>query len=458
MQTRRDTGRVEELGAGHGHPWFGRHRLRPAAPAETIRRMLRHELRDTGWPYQRVLPAAPMAIPRASYAEVFRVGAALTELLRRTALETAPTTAGRLAAYRMPGTEDRLWLADPFTEERYATSVVRPDLVIGPDGPRFLEFNVSGALGGVVETQSRLAVWRRLHADENGRTPFHSPSPFAARAEMFRALGAELGVAPRVAVVGSARVNGVERRYFEMEAEYAGHHGLTTRFFEPEELHEAWDCAPHLRYGMGLRNFTIPDWLEVGLDTAPVQGALDHGCVLVGTQTSTFLHSKLTMGLLSEGRPWMTEGERALVDRYLPWTRILADRKTEREGRRVDLLAFVLENRERLVLKAGLGECGKQVVIGREVEQAVWESAVGEAAADGTSIVQDFVEPRTTRVTLIADDRDEPYEAEVAPVLGPLLFGGRPGGLFCRFFGDGSAGIVSVRGHTSSSDNVMVAV
>lgn len=298
----------EDLGPGNGHPWFGGHRLRPAASADTIRQMLRHELRDTGWPHQRVLPAAPMAIPRAAYAEIFRASVALVDLLRRAALESGHTTADRLAAYEMPAAEDRLWVSDPFIEERYADSVVRPDLVIGPDGPQFLEFNVSGALGGVVETQSRLAVWRGLHADEEGRTPFRSPSPFAVRAEMFRSLSAELAVAPRVAVVGSARVTGVERRYFEMEADYYNSHGLTARFFEPEELPEAWDCAPHLRYPVGLRNFTIPDWLDAGLDTTPVQGALDHGCLLVGTQTSTFLHSKLTMGLLSEGRPWMTEG------------------------------------------------------------------------------------------------------------------------------------------------------
>ncbi|MFI1248953.1 hypothetical protein OHA63_36140 [Streptomyces anulatus] len=448
----------EDLGPGNGHPWFGGHRLRPAASADTIRQMLRHELRDTGWPHQRVLPAAPMAIPRAAYAEIFRASVALVDLLRRAALESGHTTADRLAAYEMPAAEDRLWVSDPFVEERYADSVVRPDLVIGPDGPQFLEFNVSGALGGVVETQSRLAVWRGLHADGEGRTPYRSPSPFAVRAEMFRSLSAELAVAPRVAVVGSARVTGVERRYFEMEADYYNSHGLTARFFEPEELPEAWDCAPHLRYPLGLRNFTIPDWLDAGLDTTPVQGALDHGCLLVGTQTSTFLHSKLTMGLLSEGRPWMTEGDRRLVERYLPWTRILSERRTDREGQQVDLLPFVLKNRELLVLKAALGESGQQVIIGREADQAAWESAVGEAAQGRTSVVQEFVRPQTCRVSLIADGVDEPYDVDVAPVLGPLLFGGRPAGLFCRFFGDGSAGIVSVRGGTSSSDNVMVAI
>lgn len=118
----------------------------------------------------------------------------------------------------------------------------------------------------------------------------------------------------------------------------------------------------------------------------------------------------------------------------------------------------MLKNRELLVLKAALGESGQQVTIGREADQAAWESAVGEAVQGRTSVVQEFVQPQTCRVALIADGVDEPYDVDVAPVLGPLLFGGRPAGLFCRFFGDGSAGIVSVRGGTSSSDNVMVAI
>ncbi|MEU5108293.1 MULTISPECIES: hypothetical protein [unclassified Streptomyces] len=452
---------LEDIGtpAATGHPWFGRHRLRPPdAPADTIREMLRTEIRDTGWPYQPLLPAAPIALPRASYAELFRATGALLDLVRRTALETAPTTEGRLAAYGMPDSEHRLFMADPFTEERYADCVARPDIMIGPDGPRFLEFNVSGALGGPVETHCRLEVWRKLYADDAGRLPFRCRSPFAVRAEMFRDLCAELAVAPRVALVGSARDQGVEStRYFDMEADHFNGHGLTARFFEPEDLHEAWDCPPRLRYPLGLRNFTLPDWAELGIDTAPVQAALDHGCLLVSTQTSTFLSSKLTMGLLSEGRPWMSAAERALVDRYLPWTRVLTHRRTSRGGREVDLVPFAVANRELLVLKESLGMSGKQVVIGRESGQAEWEAAVAGAAEAGTSVVQEFVAPRTCRLAMVADGAREPHDVEVAPVFGPLLFGGRPAGMFSRFFGDGTAGVVSVLG-TNSSDDCVVAI
>ncbi|MDW6057622.1 hypothetical protein SAZ11_05620 [Streptomyces sp. FXJ1.4098] len=134
----------------------------------------------------------------------------------------------------MPASEHQLFVADQFVEERYADCVTRPDIVIGPDGPRFLEFNVSGALGGPVETHCRLEVWRRLYADDAGRVPFGYQDPFAVRAEMFRGLCAELAAAPRVALVGSARDQGVEStRYFDVEADYFNSHGLTARFFEP---------------------------------------------------------------------------------------------------------------------------------------------------------------------------------------------------------------------------------
>jgi len=441
------------------HPWFGDHRLPVRASGDAIRQMLRTEIRDIGWPYQDQLPATPMAIPRASYAELYRVTSALVGLLRRTALEAAPTTQARLEAYRMPAREHHLFLSDEFLEERYADAVVRPDIIIGPAGPQFLEFNVSAALGGPVEMHCRLQVWRRLYGDDDGRVPFGYHDPFAVRAALFHDLAAETARAPRVAVVGSTRLPDVERRYFELEAAYYNDHGLTARFFEPEELSEAWDCPPHLRYGLGLRNFTIGDFVKSGVDTAPVQEALDRDCLLVTTQSSVFLHSKLTMAMMSEGRPWMSAAEQRLVDAYLPWTRILTARRTARGGEEVDLVPFVLKHRESLVLKTALGESGNEVILGSRATEAQWESAVAAALEDGTSVVQDFVVPQTCRLPILTDGSDEPEEVDVAPVLGPLLFGGRPAGLFARFFGDGEAGVVAVKGaHRTSSDSAVVAV
>lgn len=446
---------VEDTAA---HPWFGTHRLRPAAPADTLRSLHAYEMRDYGWPARPVLPAAPIVLPRASRAELFRATAALLDLVRRTALETAPDTAGRLAAYDMPKSEHQLFVDDLFVEERYADCVARPDVVIGPDGPKFLEFNVSGALGGPIEVHGWLRMWNQCYADDAGRLPYVPDDPFAVRAAMFRELSDELGVAPRVAVVGSALDQGVaETRYFDVEADAFNQLGIAARFFDPADLHLAWDCPPHLRFPLGLRNFTIPDWVDLGVDTAPVRAALDNGCLLVGTQTSTFLASKVTLGLLSEGRPWMSAAEHALVERYVPWTRVLGDRRSTWQGREVDLLRFAVDNRELLVLKAGLGMSGKEVIIGAEAEQGEWERAVTEAATLGTSVVQEFVVSQSCRLSVVAADADEPHVAEIAPVLGPLLFGGRPAGVFARFYTDGRAGIVSI-GTGNAGDGCAVTI
>ncbi|WP_344662240.1 hypothetical protein [Catenulispora subtropica] len=435
-------------------PWFGTRHLRPVAPPEQIRQMLRHEIRDVGWPHQPILPAAPLALPRASYAELFRASLALLDLIRRAALESAPTTRGRLEAYRVPEFEHQLFVDDMFVEERYADCVARPDIVIGPHGPQFVEFNVNAALGGAVESFCRYEVWRRLYGEADGRLPYRHENPLAARAEMFHRLAAELGVAPRVANVGSM-ADAVGPRYFHLETDYLNSRGLTARFFEPDDLHEAWDAPPHLRYPLGLRNFTVTDFEELGIDLAPVQAALDHGCLLLGTQTGVFMTSKLTLGMLSEGRPWMSGAEKAFVDRYLPWTRVLSHRWTTRGERKVDLVRYAVDHRESLVLKEGGGMGGMQVVIGGQTGQAEWETAVGQASEEGTSIVQDFVTPRTCSLPVVADDVAEPYLTAIAPVFGPLLFGGRPAGVFVRFFGDGRTGLVSIVG-SQCSDNAVV--
>jgi hypothetical protein len=70
-------------------------------------------------------------------------------------------------------------------------------------------------------------------------------------------------------------------------------------------------------------------------------------------------------------------------------------------------------------------------------------------------VVQEFVAPRTCRLAMVADGAAEPHDVDVAPVFGPLLFGGRPAGMFARFFGDGRAGIVSMTREGSCDDCVV---
>ncbi|MEO6702187.1 MAG: hypothetical protein ABI140_09180 [Jatrophihabitantaceae bacterium] len=397
-------------------------------------------------------------LPRSSYAELFRVTEALVDLLRRTVLEVGQSTPQRMAAFGASEQDYPLFLSDQQLEERYAACLARPDVIVGPTGLQFLEFNISGGFAGVVEGYCRYEAWRKLYLAAERQLPFKYHDPFASRADFFSEVCQELALPPRLAWVGVLRESVLptdETRYFDLETDFLRERGFEARYFEVADADQLWDCAPEDRFDLGLRHFNVAAMPELGVELGPVRRALDNGSLLLSTQTSGFLANKLAMGLLSEGRDWMSSAERALVNTYIPWTRVLTDRSTTFDGRTVDLLRHVLANQEQLVLKRGIGSNGKQVAIGRDTDPSTWTALVESAAAAGDSVVQQYVTAQSCLFPVLADSNSQPELTPIAPVLSPFLFGRKPAGIFARFFADGSSGIVSVVGH-SASDNVVV--
>jgi uncharacterized circularly permuted ATP-grasp superfamily protein len=86
----------------------------------------------------------------------------------------------------------------------------------------------------------------------------------------------------------------------------------------------------------------------------------------------------------------MSAEERALALRCVPWTRRVAERRTLRGGRAVELLPHVVECREEMVLKPAHGYGGREVLIGDETPPLEWERAV-QAALGEPWVVQERV-------------------------------------------------------------------
>ncbi len=83
--------------------------------------------------------------------------------------------------------------------------------------------------------------------------------------------------------------------------------------------------------------------------------------------------------------------ERALVARVVPWTRRVEERRTRKDGREIDLVPWVLEHREELVMKPAHEYGGRAVLLGWETDAPGWHAAV-DAALDGAWVVQQRVE------------------------------------------------------------------
>ena len=136
--------------------------------------------------------------------------------------------------------------------------------------------------------------------------------------------------------------------------------------------------------------------------------------------------------------------ERDLIARHVPWTRIVAEGKTTRNEKSIDLVAYVRQTREDLVLKPNDEYGGAGVTLGWEADAASWDEALGRALADapGGWVVQQRIAVRRERFLMAR--ADGPAEMQDMLVdLAPYLFRGRLAGFLTRLSASGLANVTS---------------
>jgi len=77
-----------------------------------------------------------------------------------------------------------------------------------------------------------------------------------------------------------------------------------------------------------------------------------------------------------------TPEEQQAIETYVPWTRRVEERRSLFRGRAIDLVPFILQQRENLVLKPSDDYGGTGIVLGWEVDQTTWEQAVAKALSE----------------------------------------------------------------------------
>jgi hypothetical protein len=73
--------------------------------------------------------------------------------------------------------------------------------------------------------------------------------------------------------------------------------------------------------------------------------------------------------------------ERQLFRRHVLWTRIVSERRTDTPDGPMDLVEYVRDYREELVLKPNRGYGGAGVVLGAALSQSEWETLIEQALA-----------------------------------------------------------------------------
>lgn len=148
-----------------------------------------------------------------------------------------------------------------------------------------------------------------------------------------------------------------------------------------------------------------------GLDHPVVRAVRDGAVCMVNPFACKILHKKASLGVLSDERnaELFTAEERQAIAQHVPWTRRVEERWTRFGDQTIDLMPFILEQRERLVLKANDEYGGKGIVLGWLTAPADWERAARTALAE-PFVVQERITIPSEAYPSLRDGRLELHE------------------------------------------------
>lgn len=275
------------------------------------------------------------------------------------------------------------------------------------DGTSFklLEFNVGSELGGIDAAQVNRAFLNvdslRDFADDHQLAYIDTAAVLAAalRAAAHRVTS---GGEPVVALLeGPGGLREHEHVFVAIQEAMHGH-GIDLLLGEIDQVgfRNGKVMLDGIPVDLVLRYFAAGQLLDhpTSRDTLNMLMRAHHtgGTVLFTPLESGLFASKTCLGLVHDPRlrEELTVAERGLVDRIVPWTRVVgAGIATNRD----ELLDACRAHREALILKPGVGYGGVGAVLGREVSDREW-SDILIAVKDQDYVVQRIVTPASEPV------------------------------------------------------------
>jgi hypothetical protein len=369
--------------AADSHDWF-------------VRQLLAKGLEFGGRPLCSVLR------PRFLTLEQYRLIADRSALVL-SALETARAAAmadQRLRAqFCLLDWEESLIHDDPGFRDASPTSRLDAFFAEGADGSglKFTEYNAetpAGAGYGDALTELFLSLPMMVEF----RREYHcwplpsGPGVAHALLDAHRQWSGSRG-APRIAIVDWPDVP--TRSEFVLFRDFFRRNGLECVIADPREMEyrngklHAGDVHVTLIY----KRVLIDELVKVcGLEHGVVRAVRERAVCMVNPFRCKLLHKKASLAVVGDERnaSLFSEAERRAVALHVPWTRVVAERSTQFDGKRIDLLPWIAENRERLVLKPNDDYGGRGIVLGWTVTAEKWQDAIS-SALDEPYIVQQRV-------------------------------------------------------------------
>lgn len=345
--------------------------------------------------------------------------------------------------------EERLVRIDPG----YATASTasRVDAFLLPGGLHFAEYNAESPAGigytqRLAELFNELPVMTRFRESHDVRFHRTIDPLLGALLDSYREWGGRAH-SPTVAIVDWREVPTWTE--FEILRDAFITAGVTTIIADPRDLEFDGTnlVADGHRIDLVYRRVLINDLLGRPDECAALVGAYEgRAACVANTFRCKLPHKKAFFAVLTDpaNARLFTPMEHAVIAAHVPWTRVVADVSSEKDGVEAPLLELTRRERETLVLKPNDEYGGKGVLLGWEMDASAWDAAIDTAVADarGSWIVQERI-PIRREVFPQFDASGQVTDRDVLVDLAPFLFRGRMQGYLTRLSATGLANVTS---------------
>jgi len=165
-------------------------------------------------------------------------------------------------------------------------------------------------------------------------------------------------------------------------------------------------------------------------------------------------HVKAFFAVLTEEKnaKLFSAEEREVIQRHVPWTRVVEDVKTDHQGKPIALLEYIRKNQKDLVMKPSDEYGGTGVTLGWEADAKTWEKTIEAALpqkGQGCWIVQKKIPVRRSEFPYIEANGKVEFK-DMLVDLAPYLFRGKLAGFLTRLSASGLANVTSGGGQIPS--------
>jgi hypothetical protein len=232
---------------------------------------------------------------------------------------------------------------------------------------------------------------------------------------------------PAIAVVQIGQENDATTSEGLLLAETLSRQGACARVVSPNELEYSGGKLRAGEYVIDVvyrRLLTRELLARFDLNHPLLEAYRDRAVCVVNNFRSEFAQRRSLFELLTDDAVTaaLPLADRKLIRAFVPWTRVVAPRKTQHDGREIDLPEFILKQRESLVLLPTDDSADQHIFRGIEMTEAAWHRAL-RIALRSPYVVQE--RQSFDRETFPVFQYGEFKMREVEVTVHPHIFNGR---------------------------------